>query len=231
MCGIAGTFAYHPDAPPATREELLYMDAAMATRGPDGNSQWIDPTGRIGFAHRRLAILDLSDQGAQPMHSSNGHQTIVFNGEIYNYKQLKADLEARGHAFRSTCDTEVLLALWHAHGPEMVHHLRGMFAFAIWDDREQSLFLARDPFGIKPLYYADDGKTVRFASQVKTLVAGAGAPSSPTWPAGPVSGCWGMCRIPTPPTVKSMPCPLATRSSWQRVRPLPCSPFSACGTN
>jgi asparagine synthase (glutamine-hydrolysing) len=180
MCGIAGIYAYHLDAPRPDASEIQRITDALATRGPDGQGLWISPgEGRAVLGHRRLSILDLSDTGSQPMLSADGRLVITFNGEIYNYRALRQDMEARGWRFRSTSDTEVLLALWDAHGPEMVHHLRGMFAFGLWDERRQSLFLARDPFGIKPLYYADDGRTFRFASQVKALMAGGGIHTGP----------------------------------------------------
>jgi asparagine synthase (glutamine-hydrolysing) len=180
MCGIAGIFAYHADAPQPGAAEIHRMTEAMATRGPDGQGQWTSPgEGRVILGHRRLSILDLSEAGAQPMLSAGGRLAITFNGEIYNYQTLRKDMEGRGWRFRSNSDTEVLLALWDAHGPDMVHHLRGMFAFALWDAQQQSLFLARDPFGIKPLYVADDGKSFRFASQVKALMAGGSIRSGP----------------------------------------------------
>ncbi len=183
MCGIAGAFAYHAAAGPVDREELLRVREAMARRGPDGAGLWISPDGRAGLAHRRLAILDLSEGGAQPMLSADGTLAITFNGEIYNYRALKADLEAKGHAFRSASDTEVLLALYREKGEAMVEDLRGMYAFALWDAGRGGLLLARDPFGIKPLYVADDGRTLRFASQVKALLAGGAVDATPD-PAG-----------------------------------------------
>ncbi|HEU4950688.1 MAG TPA: asparagine synthase (glutamine-hydrolyzing), partial [Holophagaceae bacterium] len=128
---------------------------------------------------RRLAILDLSEAAAQPMLSADGRLALVFNGELYNHRELRQELASRGRTFRTTSDTEVLLGLWDQHGPEMLSRLRGMYAFALWDARDQSLFLARDPFGIKPLYLADDGRTLRFASQVKALLAGGALPSAP----------------------------------------------------
>lgn len=152
----------------------------MAVRGPDGAATWIAKDGLLGLAHRRLAIIDLTDAAAQPMRDPATGNVVVFNGEIYNYRELKRELQAAGYRFRSDSDTEVLLHLYARHGESMVERLRGMFAFAIWDARAQKLLLARDPLGIKPLYYADDGKTLRFASQVKALVAGGvdGAPSA-----------------------------------------------------
>jgi asparagine synthase (glutamine-hydrolysing) len=142
----------------------------MAPRGPDGCGEWLAPDGRVGLGHRRLAIIDLSEAGAQPM-SSDERYWIVFNGEIYNYRELRAELSAH-HVFRSQSDTETILALFAREGVGGLARLRGMFALAIWDEREKTLLLARDPNGIKPLYYASDGRYLRFASQVKALVAG-----------------------------------------------------------
>jgi asparagine synthase (glutamine-hydrolysing) len=172
MCGIAGIYAYLDPAPSVDRAELMRMSARMTARGPDGSGLWLTEDGRVGFAHRRLAIIDLSDSGAQPMHSACGRFSITFNGEIYNYRELRAELEAKGCIFRSESDTEVLLQLYAECGVDMVRKLRGMFAFGLWDAGKRSLLLARDPLGIKPLYWADDGWTIRFASQAKALLAG-----------------------------------------------------------
>jgi asparagine synthase (glutamine-hydrolysing) len=135
------------------------------------------------MAHRRLSIIDLSEAGVQPMATPDQSVRVVFNGEIYNYRELRNGLEHRGHRFQSQSDTEVLLHLYREYGEAMMERLRGMYAFAIWDQVRQRLLLSRDPFGIKPLYYADDGKTLRFASQVKALVAGGSVDTSPQ-PAG-----------------------------------------------
>ena len=172
MCGINGIFAYHYAANAIDRAELIRTRDHMAARGPDGMGEWIAEDGRVGLGHRRLAIIDLSEAGAQPMVSADGRLVVTFNGEIYNYRQLRNRLEAKGRVFRSQSDTEVLLHLYAEKGAAMVHDLRGMFAFAIWDAERRTLLLARDPYGIKPLYYADDGWTFRFASQVKALLAG-----------------------------------------------------------
>lgn len=207
MCGIAGVFAYQRTAPQVAEAELLRIREAMVARGPDGAGLWMSADKRIGLAHRRLAIIDLSEAGAQPMATPDGRFQVVFNGEIYNYRELRSDLEAKGYRFRSTSDTEVLLHLFAERGREMVHVLRGMFAFAIWDDKNRRLFLARDPFGIKPLYYSDDGSTVRFASQVKALLKGGRIDAAPQ-PAGHVGFClWGY--VPEPFTlykaIRSLP--------------------------
>ena len=144
----------------------------MLARGPDGCGEWWSRERRCGLGHRRLSILDLSDRALQPMVADGEQHVVVFNGEIYNYPALRVALEADGVRFETRSDTEVLLHLYARHGRKMLDHLRGMYAFAIWDERRRGLFLARDPYGIKPLYTADDGWNFRFASQVKALVAG-----------------------------------------------------------
>src|SRR5262249_27525923 len=144
----------------------------MSARGPDGSGEWIAKDRRIGLGHRRLAIIDLTEAASQPMVSADGTLVVAFDGRIYNYRQLRGRLESRGYVFRTRSDTEVLLQLYAQKGAAMVQDLRGMFALAIWDARRGTLLLARDPYGIKPLYYADDGWTFRFASQVKALLAG-----------------------------------------------------------
>lgn len=171
MCGIAGIYAYHYAANPIDGVELRAIRDHMAARGPDGSGEWQSPDGRVGLGHRRLAIIDLSERAAQPMASQDGKIIVTLNGEIYNYKSLRAQLEANGCVFRTESDTEVLLHLYARNGAAMVQELRGMFAFGLWDAERQGLLLARDGYGIKPLYYADDGWTLRFASQVKALVS------------------------------------------------------------
>ncbi len=179
MCGIAGVHAYLGVAAPVDRAELVRINDRMAARGPDGSGVWLADDARTGFAHQRLAIIDLSPNGAQPMHSADRQLTITFNGEIYNYRELRADLTARGHVFRTGSDTEVLLHLYAEYGADMVRKLRGMFAFGLWDARKRTLLLARDALGIKPLYWADDGWTLRFASQAKALLAGGAVARDP----------------------------------------------------
>lgn len=183
MCGIAGIFAHGDAAPPVDEAELLRIREHMARRGPDGAGLWVSPDRRAGFGHRRLSIIDLAETGAQPMRSADGRYVINYNGEIYNYKSLRRELDAAGADFRSTSDTEVLLHLFAREGAGMLAKLRGMYAFSIWDAAERRLFLARDPFGIKPLYYADDGRTFRYASQVRALAAGKALDLAPD-PAG-----------------------------------------------
>jgi asparagine synthase (glutamine-hydrolysing) len=167
MCGIAGLLSF--DGAPIDRAALLRMSAAMTARGPDGHGLWSGEDERIGLAHRRLAIIAPDASGAQPMADADGGVHISFNGEIYNHRELRAELERAGARFRTRSDTEVLLQLYARHGPAMVTRLRGMFAFALWDSRRRGLLLARDPFGIKPLYYAATRRGLAFASQVKAL--------------------------------------------------------------
>ena len=183
MCGIAGIHAYHYAASPVDPAELGRINDRMAARGPDGAGAWYSADGRIGLANRRLAIIDLSERGQQPMLSADGTLAVTYNGEIYNYRELRRQLDARGCVFHSDTDTEVLLHLYAWKGEAMLRELRGMFAFALWDARRQRLLLARDPYGIKPLYVADDGWTLRYASQVKALLAGGGVSRDPE-PAG-----------------------------------------------
>src|SRR6516165_6395019 len=199
MCGVNGIFAYHPVANVPDEGELLATRDAMRARGPDGSGLWWSSDRRCGLGHRRLSILDLSDRASQPMVSAGGKLVITFNGEIYNYKALRAELETAGVCFRTTSDTEALLHLYARHGAAMVHRLRGMFAFAIWDEMRRELFLARDPYGIKPLYTANDGWTFRFASQVKALLAG-GRISRDAEPAG-IAGFHLFGSVPEPFTL------------------------------
>ena len=207
MCGIAGIIAYHPAALPVDAAELVLMRDYMSARGPDGKGEWFSADRRVGFGHRRLAIIDLSERGAQPMLSADRRLAITFNGEIYNYRELRRGLEAKGCQFHSDSDTEVLLHLYADRGEAMVNDLRGMFAFALWDGDRQATLLARDPYGIKPLYYADDGWTLRFASQVKALLAGGKVSEAPE-PAGLV-GFYLLGSVPEPYTlyqeVRSVP--------------------------
>jgi asparagine synthase (glutamine-hydrolysing) len=207
MCGIAGIYAYHYAANPVDCSELKRIRDHMVPRGPDGSGIWVSPDERIGLGHRRLSIIDLTERGSQPMVNSRGNLAITFNGEIYNYRELRAFLESQGHVFYSDTDTEVLLHLYTEKREAMVHSLRGMFAFAIWDSERNALLLARDPYGIKPLYYADDGWTLRFASQVKALLAGGKVSRDPE-PAGQV-GFFLFGSVPEPFTtyqaIRSVP--------------------------
>lgn len=197
MCGLTAIFSYQGG--PIDGGELLRICDAMEKRGPDGSGLWLSQDNRIGLAHRRLAILDLTEAGGQPMSTPDGRLRIVFNGEIYNYRELRERLKSKGHIFCSDSDTEVLLHAWREYEQDMVHYLRGMFAFVLWDENKRGLFLARDHFGIKPLYYHDDGKTFRAASQVKALLAGGNIRTEPE-PAGHVGFyLWGC--VPEPYTL------------------------------
>jgi asparagine synthase (glutamine-hydrolysing) len=180
MCGIAGQYSFASNYARIDSDELRRIRDHMTARGPDGSGLWISDDGRVGLAHRRLSILDLSEAGAQPMADETGEIFVTFNGEIYNYPELRSELEGMGCRFSSHCDTEVLLHLYRERGLKMFGALRGMFAFALWDARERRLILARDAFGIKPLYIADDGCSVRFASQVKALLAGGAVKMKPS---------------------------------------------------
>ncbi|MBN1344329.1 MAG: asparagine synthase (glutamine-hydrolyzing) [Phycisphaerae bacterium] len=164
MCGIAGICGA-PDEDALTRAVRR-----LAHRGPDGDGVWIDPRREVGLAHTRLAVIDLPG-GAQPIFNEDGSVAVVFNGEIYNYVELRADLIARGHTFTTQTDTEVLVHLYEEHGDNLLAQLRGMFALAIWDRNRSRLLLARDRLGVKPLYYAEIGSRLMFASEIKGLLA------------------------------------------------------------
>ena len=202
MCGLNGIYSYRPTAPAMDPAELCATRDHMTARGPDGQGAWISPDGRLGLGHRRLAIIDLSAAAAQPMASADGRYHLVFNGEIYNHRALRRELKEQGCVFRTHSDTEVILHLFARRfadqGPALLLALRGMYALALWDSARRQIFLARDPYGIKPLYYADDGGTLRFASQVKALLAG-GALSRDPDPAGLV-GFYLFGHVPEPRT-------------------------------
>jgi asparagine synthase (glutamine-hydrolysing) len=171
MCGIAGRYNYQSGAP-VSDAMLRHMCDLLAHRGPDADGVWT--SGPVGFGHRRLAIIDLSPAGRQPMASVDGSLTITFNGEIYNFRELRQDLEARGHAFRTRTDTEAILAAYREWGTGCVAKLRGMFAFAIWDAPARTLFVARDRVGKKPLHYWLDRDGMAFASEPKAFLADPG---------------------------------------------------------
>src|SRR5215467_10027920 len=166
MCGIAGIF--NTDGQPVSVVVLRAMTDAIAHRGPDGEGFYTDRF--VGLGHRRLAVIDLSPKGHQPMASRGDDVVISYNGEVYNFQELRIELEARGYQFHSQTDTEVVLYSYQEWGADCVRKFNGMFAFAIWDKRSQSLFLARDRYGIKPLYYAQLGKTFLFASEIKAFL-------------------------------------------------------------
>lgn len=167
MCGISGELRF--DGAPSMQATLTRMTGQLARRGPDDDGFYFD--GPLGFGHRRLAIIDLSTRSHQPMVDKALQLAIVFNGTIYNYKQLRAELQAQGHRFFSEGDTEVILKAYAEWGERCVEYLHGMFAFAVWDSARQALFLARDRLGIKPLYFSRTGKQFRFASTPQALLA------------------------------------------------------------
>jgi asparagine synthase (glutamine-hydrolysing) len=167
MCGIAGFTQYRKDV--ADPSGLLeQMGAAIQHRGPDAAGVFIEE--HVAMVHRRLSIIDLSESGAQPMHSPSGRYVTVYNGEIYNFQSLRAELEEDGLTFRGTSDTEVLIALYEKHGPACLEFLNGMFALAIWDKQDQELFLARDRLGKKPLYFYQKQDRFLFASEIKSIL-------------------------------------------------------------
>jgi asparagine synthase (glutamine-hydrolysing) len=168
MCGIAGIIS--PFESDISLPLLKKMSDSIAHRGPDGEGLWINPQKNIALAHRRLAVIDLSEKAAQPMHFQNRY-TIVYNGEIYNYIELKKKLTNAGYVFQSANDTEVILASFDYYREECLLHFDGMFAFAIWDEKEQKLFAARDRFGEKPFYYFCEQQRFLFASEMKALWA------------------------------------------------------------
>jgi asparagine synthase (glutamine-hydrolysing) len=170
MCGISGILRL--DGGPVDRAALASMAAAQRHRGPDDDGLWLSPDRSVGLSHRRLSIVDLSPAGHQPMSDPEGLVTVVFNGEIYNFRELRAWLEPKGHRFRSDCDTEVLIHLYRECGDEMVSRLDGDFAFGLWDERRRRLLLARDRAGVKPLYYLALPESFAFASEIKSLFAG-----------------------------------------------------------
>jgi asparagine synthase (glutamine-hydrolysing) len=167
MCGITGYV--NLDRAPISPAVLQRMTDAVAHRGPDGEGQWIE--GNIGFGHRRLAIIDLSPAGHQPMVSADHRYVLTYNGEVYNFRELRAELEAEGYWFRSRTDSEVVLNALAAWGVKALSRFNGMFAFALWDRKEQVLLLARDRYGIKPLYVSRHGKRVAFGSEQKAITA------------------------------------------------------------
>jgi asparagine synthase (glutamine-hydrolysing) len=166
VCGLAGVINLNgePIAPPL----LQSMTDAIAHRGPDDEGQWIE--GNVGLGHRRLSVIDLSPAGHQPMTSANHRYVLVYNGEVYNFKELRIELESKGYWFRSKTDSEVVLNALDAWGTKALDRFNGMFAFALWDRKEQKLLLARDRYGIKPLYYAQQGNVFAFGSEQKAIL-------------------------------------------------------------
>src|SRR5215510_12497330 len=169
MCGIAGAWSFS-DTFPADVDTVVRMRDALAHRGPDdaGVEAW--PEAGVGLGHRRLSIVDLSSAGHQPMSNEDGTVWIAYNGEVYNHEELRQELLAKGHVYRSRTDTETILHLYEEEGPRCVERLDGMFALAIWDSRRRELFLARDRLGVKPLYYASLPGGFLFGSEIRALV-------------------------------------------------------------
>ncbi|MEN3040875.1 MAG: asparagine synthase (glutamine-hydrolyzing) [Bacteroidia bacterium] len=193
MCRIGGLWSRQNALPqPLLLERLRQMATAQAHGGPDGEGFWIHPEKSLGLLHRRLAIIDLSPAGAQPM--SRSALTLSYNGEIYNYGELRQLLQSQGYTFASESDTEVLLHGWHRWGPELLPRLRGMWAFALWDG--ESLYLVRDRFGVKPLFYAEAGTEVMFASELPALIVGLRQKPSPYLPALSPYLAYGFVRAP-----------------------------------
>ncbi|MGH9425054.1 MAG: asparagine synthetase B family protein, partial [Terriglobia bacterium] len=162
MCGIAGIFNYKNSAP-VDALEMRRMAGTMVHRGPDDEGFYV--SGPLGFAHRRLSIIDLAG-GHQPMFNEDGSVGIIFNGEIYNHEELRRELEAKGHVFRTHSDTEAIIHAFEEYGSDFERRLIGMFAFALWDERRRMLVLSRDRLGIKPLYYTEHQGRLLFASEI-----------------------------------------------------------------
>jgi asparagine synthase (glutamine-hydrolysing) len=169
MCGVAGAFAFRPHAGPVRQDVIASLNDLQWRRGPDGVGLWSSDDNCVVLGHRRLAIIDTGSSGAQPMSDATGRWIISFNGEIYNYRALRQELERLGHVFRSDSDTEVLINAVAQWGETSLCKLRGMYAFALWDSLKRELWLARDPYGIKPLYVADNQGILWFASQARPL--------------------------------------------------------------
>ncbi|MCJ7532974.1 MAG: asparagine synthase (glutamine-hydrolyzing), partial [Anaerolineales bacterium] len=167
MCGITGV--YHFTKEPVAESVLKKMNGAITHRGPDGEGIYINDN--VGLGHRRLAIIDLSPTGHQPMESVDRQLVLTYNGEIYNFPELKTELEGLGYQFRSRSDSEVLLYAYKEWGIKALDKLNGMFAFAIWDEIQQQLFLARDRYGVKPLYYYANPSLFLFGSEIKAILA------------------------------------------------------------
>ena len=170
MCGICGVFNYGNNSFEITEELIVKMRDTMFHRGPDDAGLYISNDRRLGLGHRRLSILDLSSAGRQPMSDDSGKVWIVYNGEVYNFLELRRELEKKGYIFRTQTDTEVLIYLYKEDGKDFVHKLRGMFAFGIWDEKRKELFLVRDRMGIKPLYYTSCNGQFIFASEIKAIL-------------------------------------------------------------
>jgi len=206
MCGIAGGFSFAAGAGPVDRAVVERLNECQRRRGPDGVGQWVSSDGRVMFGHRRLAIIETGATGAQPMTDSTGRWVITFNGEIYNYRELRAELQRRGRRLITNSDTEVLINVVAEWGEAGLSKLRGMFAFGLWDSFERELWLVRDPYGIKPLYVADTEGTIWFASQARALATCVPVNTARSAPGLAGFFLWG--HVPEP------------FSWWEGIRPL-----------
>src|SRR5688572_7546136 len=166
MCGITGYVKFKGAV---TEQNCIAMMDAIKHRGPDGSGMYINESKTVALGHRRLSFLDLTEAGKQPMTNENGTIWITYNGEIYNYIELREELEKCGHQFYSHSDTEVIIHGYEEWGYDVVNHLKGMFAFGIWDEKKQQLYLARDRFGIKPMFYYFQEANFVFASEIKAI--------------------------------------------------------------
>src|SRR4030095_9566018 len=164
MCGLTGFVGPYPG------ERIYARNRLSAHRGPDDEGYWIDRSLGVALGHRRLAIIDLRPEAKQPMTNEDGTIQLVFNGEIYNYQELRTELEAKGHRFQSVSDTETIIHLYEEEGVDVVKRLKGIFALALWDERNRQLLIARDHLGVKPLYYSELPEGVVFASELKSLL-------------------------------------------------------------
>jgi asparagine synthase (glutamine-hydrolysing) len=223
MCGIAGRVNFKTGAP-VDAAMIGAMCELIAHRGPDGQGVWVD--GSVGFGHRRLAIIDLSPAGRQPMSTADGAVWITFNGEIYNFLELRRELESRGYRFRSRSDTEVMLAAYREYDVEFVTRLRGMFAFALWDAEKRRLLIARDRAGKKPLHYWLDRDGIAFASEPKAFLADSSFESRPSLRAladymtyqyvpQPLSAFHGVSKLPPAHYLLSENGSLTVRRYWK----------------
>jgi len=232
MCGICGIYLDRPADATVLAQATAGMNSAVAHRGPDDQGAWLDPAGRAALGNRRLAIIDLSAAGHQPMVDPSGQVVLTYNGEIYNFPELRQELEASGYPFRGHSDTEVILGLYLRDGPEMVRRLRGMFAFGLWDGRARTLMLARDRLGIKPLYYGRGSTGWVFAQEIRALRVSGLIPAALNSVAlaaylrlgsvpGPLSVLEGVMEVPPASTVTLNPGGDATapRRYWEIPEP------------
>ena len=167
MCGIAGIIRLNKK--PVRQSKLKTMTETLVHRGPDGEGHWLNQKCNVGFGHRRLSVIDLTESASQPMHYSDNRLTITYNGEIYNYIEIKKELKSKGYKFITNSDTEVILASYHYWGKNCLAQFDGMFAFAIWDEFNQETFCARDRFGEKPFFYYQNSEEIVFASEMKAI--------------------------------------------------------------